>query len=135
MDSEEAGVSDAAETQKKVLLVEDDLALNELYTMYIKEAGYEVVSAHDGKEGFEAFEKGNFDVVLLDLMLPKMNGFEFLKRRKELHGKEGVPIVALTALGGEGKNEDKALNLGAKEYLVKSDIEPEDILKVVQKYT
>jgi len=120
---------------KKILLIEDDKPLLELYEMYLKDGGYEVKSVLDGASGLEALKKENFDLILLDLMLPKMNGFEFLKKRTEIKGKDKIPIVALTALGGEGKNEDKALDLGAREYLVKSKIEPEDILAVAKKYT
>jgi two-component system alkaline phosphatase synthesis response regulator PhoP len=100
----------------KILLVEDEEGLILTLTDRLVSEGFEVVSARDGKEGFDVASSQNFDLIILDLMLPKMNGFDVCRdlRRKGNH----VPILMLTA---KGETIDKVLGLklGADDYLTK----------------
>ncbi|WP_026693107.1 response regulator transcription factor [Peribacillus kribbensis] len=99
----------------KILLVEDDTAISEMVsTQFVKE-GFDVKAVFDGEEALRTFWEGAFDLILLDLMLPKLNGMEFLKRVRE---KSSVPILIMSAKDGD---LDKALGLGfgADDYIAK----------------
>jgi len=101
--------------QNKILLVEDDLAISDMVKgQFIKE-GFEVVSAFDGEEALELFANDMFDLILLDLMLPKLDGMEFLKIIRE---KSMIPVLIMSAKDGD---LDKALGLGfgADDYIAK----------------
>ena len=113
-----------------ILLVEDDPMLTELYQTKLEMEGYEVTIATDGEAGVAAAKKGKPDLILLDIMLPKMNGFEVLKALKAKKSVSKIPVVVLTNLGGEKADSDKklALSLGAHEFLVKTFHLPDDIV-------
>lgn len=100
---------------QKILIVEDDLAIQALLHDFIQEAGYKVTLASDGVEALSCFYEQDFDLVLLDIMLPKINGYgvcEVIRR------KSNIPIVMLTALDGE-ENQMKGLDLQADDYITK----------------
>ena len=83
---------------QNILIVEDDMDIQELLREFLKEAGYEVTSASDGIEAMDMFAKKKYDLILLDIMLPKIDGFgvcELVRKQTQ------VPIIILTALGGE----------------------------------
>jgi DNA-binding response OmpR family regulator len=99
----------------KILLVEDDLAISEMVSgQFIKE-GFEIAAAYDGEQALHVFANGSFDLILLDLMLPKLDGMEFLKIIRE---KSRIPILIMSAKDGD---IDKALGLGfgADDYIAK----------------
>lgn len=97
-----------------ILTVEDDEAIANLIYTSLTDEGYHCVCAFDGEEGAECFEKDNFDLVLLDIMLPKIDGYELLEYIKP----SKTPVIFLTAKG-EVKDRIKGLKLGADDYLVK----------------
>lgn len=100
---------------QKILIVEDDLAIQALLHDFIQEAGYEVTLATDGVEALSYFSERSFDLVLLDIMLPKIDGYgvcEVIRR------KSNIPIVMLTALDAE-ENQIKGLDLEADDYITK----------------
>ena len=100
---------------QKILIVEDDLAIQALLHDFIQEAGYEVTLASDGVEALSYFSERSFDLVLLDIMLPKIYGYgvcEVIRR------KSNIPIVMLTALDAE-ENQIKGLDLEADDYITK----------------
>ena len=100
---------------QKILIVEDDLAIQALLHDFIQEAGYEVTLASDGVEALSYFSERGFDLVLLDIMLPKIDGYgvcEVIRR------KSNIPIVMLTALDAE-ENQIKGLDLEADDYITK----------------
>lgn len=100
---------------QKILIVEDDLAIQALLHDFIQEAGYEVTLASDGVEALSYFSERSFDLVLLDIMLPKIDGYgvcEVIRR------KSNIPIVMLTALDAE-ENQIKGLDLEADDYITK----------------
>lgn len=121
----------STEGKKKVLIVEDDEALLNLYKKKFTNCGYKVICAEDGQKGVEAAEKENPDVILLDIMLPVMNGFEVLKKLKKEKVIEKTPVVILSNYG-ETKNITEGLLSGAIEYLIKVEHTPEEVVNVVE---
>lgn len=115
----------------KILLVEDDELLSKMYIQKLKREGFEVLSAYDGDQGLSLMKDTHPDLVLLDIMMPKLNGMQFLSQVKKDHGTSSIPVVVLTNLAGT-QNAQKALLLGAKCYLVKSDFTPDEIVKKIK---
>jgi len=108
---------------KKILIIEDDPFLSEMYAAKFIEHDFEVEVSSDGKSGLVKIEEFRPDLVLLDIVLPKMDGFEMLKKVKEKEELKEIPIVLLTNLGQ--KNEvEKGIALGAKEYIIKAHFTP-----------
>ena len=99
---------------KYILIVEDDEAIANLIYESLSDEGYRCICAFDGKEGADLFEKGKFDLVLLDIMLPEINGYELLEYIRPT----GTPVIFLTAKG-EVKDRIKGLKMGADDYLTK----------------
>lgn len=99
----------------KILLVDDDEELTELVTEYLSVEGFEVAAVHDGKSGLEAGLSDEYDLMILDVMLPKMSGFEVLKRLRE---SSKLPVLMLTARG-EDMERIIGLESGADDYLPK----------------
>ncbi|MDE6686077.1 MAG: response regulator transcription factor [Lachnospiraceae bacterium] len=99
----------------KILIVEDDLAIQALLHDFIQEAGYYVVLASDGVEALAKYSEQDFDLVLLDVMLPKIDGYGVCEVIRQ---KSDVPIIMLTALDGE-ENQIRGLDLQADDYITK----------------
>jgi len=120
-----------SEGKKKVLIVEDDQALLNLYDKKFSNSGYNVIRAEDGQEGLDKAESESPDVILLDIMLPVMNGFEVLKNLKKKKLLDRVPVVILSNYG-ETKNVTEGLVEGAVEYLIKVEHTPEEVVNIVE---
>lgn len=120
---------------KRILVVEDDQFLRELYVDILTSAGYQIEQAPDGEVGFEMMKKGGYDLVLLDIMLPKMDGISILRKLKEETPPEtpNQIVVVLSNLGQESIIAE-AVQLGARGYMIKSDLTPEQALNEVQRY-
>ena len=118
---------------KKILFVEDEPSLQKAISEVLIQEGFEVLSASDGEEGLKATKEEKPDLILLDLILPKKDGFEVLKELKADEKLKDIPVIVLTNLEGVGDVE-KALSLGAKTYLVKANYEIEDVLKMVKEH-
>lgn len=103
-------------TGKKILLAEDDKTLNFIIRDNLEEAGYNVVSAEDGEEAFKKFQEEELDLCLLDVMMPKLDGFSLAKKIREEN--EAIPILFLTA---KALNEDKinGFSIGGDDYITK----------------
>jgi len=112
---------------KKILLVEDDKFLRELMSKKLITLGYEVVSAADGESGLVMIKEAKPDVVLLDLILPGINGFEVLEKAKQDPEIANIPVVILSNLG-QTEDIEKGLALGAKDFLVKAHFTPQEIV-------
>ncbi|KAI4449896.1 Transcriptional regulatory protein WalR [Eubacterium plexicaudatum ASF492] len=100
---------------QRILVVEDDLDIQELLKNFLQEVGYDIVLANDGVEALSVFSAAQFDLVLLDVMLPKIDGFavcEFIRKRSQ------VPIIMLTALSGE-EEQIRGLDLQVDDYITK----------------
>jgi len=114
---------------KKILIIEDESSMRNSLEEFFSEEGFEVTTAMDGESGYEMIRSKKFDVILLDIILPRMDGFEILNKIKE-EEVEHAPIVLLTNLG-EAENIQKALDLGATTYLIKSDYQLKEIIDKV----
>ena len=102
----------------RVLIVDDDEFIGQLIQLKVTQLGYEVVRARDGEEGLRAAEAARPDVILLDLMMPRMNGLEMCRKlRAEEWGKE-IPVVMLTARA-QDRDIERGFAVGATDYLVK----------------
>ena len=104
-----------ADSAARILLVDDEQSIQTLLTYPLRKEGYEVVSAHDGREALDRFAESRFDLVVLDVMMPKLDGIEVCRR---LRARSQVPIIMLTARDDE---VDKVLGLeiGADDYITK----------------
>lgn len=119
---------------QKVLLVEDAPFIQDIYLRTFKKAGYEIENAKDGEEAVEKAKNGNFDVVLLDLMLPKMDGLEVIRiLRKPGSSTENTPIFLVTNLGQDDVLK-KAFDLGADGYFIKAQMDASSIISELEKY-
>src|SRR5437588_2193571 len=98
-----------------ILVVDDDVQLRKIVTQNLEAEGYQVLAVRDGAEALEAIERDAPDLVLLDVMLPRMDGFEVCQRVREF---SAVPIIMITARG-RGQDKVKGLDLGADDYLTK----------------
>lgn len=115
----------------KILLVEDDPFLSEIYLTAFIHKGFKINHAKDGKEALLMLEKENFDIILLDLLLPEVDGFEILKKIKEKNIK--TIVIVMSNLSGE-EYLKKAKSLGAKGYILKTKFEPKEIVEKVEKF-
>ena len=125
------------DNQKTILLVEDDQILVRMYTRKFEKEGYKVLSAFDGEEGLSLLQQATPkpSVILLDIMLPKINGFELLSKIKQDPQSKDIPVILLTNLGGGEADRKKGLDLGAADYLVKSDMTPAQIVGKIKALT
>lgn len=112
----------------KVMLVEDDNNLREIYQARLQAEGYEIVSAKDGEEGLVIAKAEKPDLIIADVMMPKISGFEMLDILRNTEGLKEVKVIMLTALG-QSEDQQRANSLGADRYLVKSQVTLEDIVK------
>ena len=116
---------------KTILFIEDESALQKTFGEILEQEGYKVLSALDGEIGLKLAKTEKPDLVLLDLVLPKMHGFEVLKKIKEDEEIKDIPVIVLTNL--EGMEEvDKAVTLGAFTYLVKATYSLEEIITKIK---
>ncbi len=106
---------------KKLLLVDDDIDLVDLFARHLREKGYEVDMCYDGSEGVVKVKDNKYDMILLDVMMPKMNGLEFLGQLKDYL--VGTPIIMLTNLSRDGL-VDRAVSLGAVGFINKTEVDP-----------
>jgi CheY-like chemotaxis protein len=112
----------------KIMLVEDDNNLREIYEARLQAEGYTVVSARDGEEGLVVAKSEKPDLLIADVMMPKISGFEMLDILRNTDGLKEVKVIMLTALG-QSDDQERADSLGADRYLVKSQVTLEDIIK------
>ena len=110
-------------TEMKIMLVEDDTNLAELIKIYLISENWKISIFHTGKEALEEFEKNKYDLILLDILLPDINGFEICKKIRET---STMPIIMLTALE-DSFHRVQGLNIGADDYIVKP-FEPSELI-------
>ena len=117
---------------KRILFIEDESALQKTFDEILKKAGYEMIAALDGEIGLRLAKTKRPDLILLDLVLPKMHGFEVLKQLKETPETKDIPIIVLTNLEGIS-DVDKAIELGATTYLVKTKYSLQEVVEKIEK--
>jgi DNA-binding response OmpR family regulator len=116
---------------KKVLIVEDDKFLRELISKKLLDENYQVIEAKDGEEGLKKISGEKPDVVLLDLILPGIDGFEVLAKAKEDPLIAEIPIIILSNLG-QRNDVEKGLGLGAVDFLIKAHFTPKEIINKIK---
>ena len=116
---------------KKILVVEDDKFLRELISQKLLQEGYNVSQAVDGEEGVKKIKEENPDLVLLDLILPGIDGFEVLRRIKGPDGSVSIPVIILSNLG-QRDDVEKGMGLGAAGYLIKAHFTPGEIIEKIK---
>lgn len=117
---------------KTILFIEDESTLQKTFGDILKQEGYEMVSALDGEIGLRMAKVKKPDLILLDLILPKIHGFEVLKKLKEDEETKNIPVIVLTNLEGI-KDVDMALQLGAQTYLIKTQYSLEEVVEKIKK--
>lgn len=113
---------------KRILIIDDDLYIRELYEEVLKSAGYEVMGAADGKDGLNKIAEGGFDLILLDIMMPQVDGLQVLQTLKKTPPKKSNgKIILLTNLSHDPTIQE-GLNAGAATYLIKADVTPDQLV-------
>ena len=115
----------------KILIIEDDPLMARMYQKIFKFEGYDVEVAADGEEGLAKVKSGKPTLVLLDIMMPKVNGMEVLEKLKADPDTKAIPIVMLTNLAGQ-HDAEAALSKGAVKYIVKSEYEPKEVTNMIK---
>lgn len=116
---------------KKILIVEDEKVLSKALNIEILKSGFEVYSAYDGTSGLADVKNIHPDIIILDLLLPGMDGFEFIHEVRSNPETEKTPIIVLSNLGQE-KDVNKAMALGANAYFIKTSIDLSDIATLIK---
>ena len=116
---------------KTILLVEDDPLISRMLELRLHEEGAQVLLAFNGVEGLEKLHANTVQVAILDVMMPKMNGFEMIKRMKADPTTRDVPIIVFTNLNDRPDEIEKIKQAGVKDYIVKADIKLAEVVKRV----
>lgn len=119
------------QTAKKILLVEDEDFIRELYSRQLTKAGFSVKSAVDGQSGLNTLKSEQFDLLLLDIMLPGMNGLQLLREFKTQYPNAPMITILLTNLGQEAVIKE-GFELGAQAYLIKASYTPDQVVNEVK---
>ena len=117
--------------KKKILLVEDDMALSAVYRSRLEIEGFDVREANNGEDALSATVEYRPDLILLDVMMPKISGFDVLDILRNTPETANVRIIMLTALG-QPKDKERAESLGVDDYLVKSQVVIGDVVARVK---
>jgi DNA-binding response OmpR family regulator len=125
-------MSPSTSSQGTILIIEDDVFLSELMAKKLEDTGFEVVKAIDGKEGLEKVVTVKPSLILLDLILPGIDGFEVLKKIKDDPKSSDIPVIVLSNLG-QREDIERGFDLGAQDYLVKAQFTPDEIIDRVRK--
>jgi len=116
---------------KKVLIVEDDEFLLQMYSTKLELEGFKVVEAMNGLQGLKAAQKESPDLILLDLNLPEMNGFEVLSQLKRDEATKNIKVLVLTNYS-QKEDIDRCLELGADDYLIKAHFVPSEVIAKIK---
>lgn len=117
----------------KILLIEDDPFLLSMYSVKFESEDFKVLTAEDGEKGIKIALKEKPEIILLDILLPKMNGFEVLAKLKKSDETKNIPIILLTNLSQKDEIS-KGLSLGADDYLIKAHFMPSEVVEKIKKY-
>jgi DNA-binding response OmpR family regulator len=116
---------------KKVLLIEDDKMIQTMYETKLKQEQYQVITADNGAAGLDLALKEKPDIILLDVILPQMDGFTVLQEVRSSAGMKKVPIIMLTNLGTT-EDQEKGTQLGATDYWVKANLTPAQVAEKIK---
>jgi len=118
-------------SKEPILIVEDDKFLRELMSRKLNNSGFSVEVAIDGKEALKKIKEKKYKIILLDLVLPGMDGFEILGEIKKDNETKNIPVIILSNLGQEEEVE-RGLKLGAEDYLIKAHFTPDEIVNKIE---
>ncbi len=121
------------EKKKRILLIEDDSFISQLYALKFSKTPYELILARDGAEGLALSKDQKPDLILLDVILPKENGFSVLESFKNDEATKNIPVILLTNLGQQ-ENIQKGMNLGAADYVIKAHHTPQEVIEKVEPF-
>lgn len=121
----------ADELKKTILLVEDDTFLVNMYKAKFENEGFNLLTAGDGEEGLKLALEEKIDLLILDLMLPKMSGIDMLAKFRKSEKGKNIPVIVLTNLTQE-EESDELFKLGIKEYFVKANLTPGQLVEKVR---
>jgi len=116
---------------RTILIIEDDKFLRELITRKLLNEAYEVSEAVDGEEGIKKIKEEKPDLILLDLILPGIDGFEVLSKMREDPALAQIPVIILSNLG-QKDDVEKGLKMGAVDYLIKAHFTPGEIIEKIK---
>jgi len=119
--------------KKKILVIEDDPHIVKVFMIKLKQEGFEPTIAGDGETGLQKIIETKPDLIMMDLMLPKKDGFWVMEEMKKNPEISKIPVIVLSNLGQE-QDRERATSLGAKEYVIKSDVPISEVLDRVKKY-
>ena len=125
---------DNTQTNLKILLVEDEEMLASMYKTKFEKEGLSVDIAMDGEQGIAKAKASNYGIVLVDIIMPKLDGFAVLKQLREMEQYKSVPIIMLTNLG-QNEDMEKGKKLGATDYMVKANFTPSQVLEKIKSVT
>ncbi len=117
---------------KKVAIVEDDIAIAQMYRIKFESEGYDVETAENGAIGLEMVDDFRPDILLLDLMMPEMNGDEMLAKLRKMDWAKDLPVIILTNMG-ESEAPVTLKDLGVDSYIVKAEMTPKQVAELVKK--
>lgn len=118
---------------KKILIVEDDEFLVDAYKVKLKKENFSIQIAMDGQEALETIKTSPPQLIILDVIMPKKDGFEVLKDLKGNDATKSIPVLVASNVGEETSIQ-KALDMGAESYFIKSDISIQDLVNMIKKY-
>jgi DNA-binding response OmpR family regulator len=118
-------------TKKKIAVIEDDLAISQMYLLKFEADGFDAAAAEDGIEGIKLIKSMTPDIVLLDLMMPNMNGVEVLQEMRAEDWGQDVPVMILTNMGKE-EAPDELKDLNVLSYIVKAEMTPKQVSERVR---
>lgn len=117
---------------KKILLIEDEEDLTDLYKIKFDQEGFQIIIAHDGAEGIKLALKEQPDLILVDLVMPKMDGYQVLEKLRSQAKTKNIKTYVFSNLGQE-KEIEKGFKNGANGYLIKSNLTPTELVETVEK--
>jgi len=117
---------------KKILLIEDEEIMINLLQKKLTQEGYEVAVARDGQEGLKAMKEAMPDLILLDVIMPKMGGFEVMEEMQKDEALKSIPVI-IVSNSGQPVELDQAKKLGAKDWLIKTEFDPQEVIDKVVK--
>ncbi len=118
--------------QKKILIIDDDPMIARMHQERFSRDEFEVVLAFNGKEGLEKIEKEKPDIILLDIMMPMMNGYEMLKALREKEEVTSIPVIILSSLGADPELIEKSKQLGVVDVIDKGAVPAKEVIERVK---
>ena len=117
----------------KILFIEDDPLIVKIYSTRLTHDGYQVISAEDGQDGLRLAESENPDLIILDIMMPRVDGFGVLTSLRQNPNLKDRPILVYSNLAQEGE-EERARSLGATEFIIKANLSPTEMVEKIKQY-